>query len=71
LVTRRESSSDRRYQDIELTKTATALVPKLAKLADENEKEFFGVISKAERETLKAILQRIVALYKLTKMPID
>ncbi len=71
LVTRTESSSDRRYQDIELTKAAIALVPTLAKLADENDKEFFGVISRAERETLRAILQRVVTLHKLTAMPID
>jgi DNA-binding MarR family transcriptional regulator len=71
LVTRRESSSDRRYQDIELTKAAIALVPTLAKLADENDKEFFGVISAAERETLRAILQRVVTLHKLTTTPID
>jgi DNA-binding MarR family transcriptional regulator len=71
LVTRRESSSDRRYQDIELTKAAIALVPALAKLADENDKEFFGVISAAERGTLRSILQRIVTLHKLRAMPID
>jgi DNA-binding MarR family transcriptional regulator len=71
LVTRRESSSDRRYQDIELTKAAIALVPSLAKLADENDEEFFGVISATERETLRAILQRVVTLHKLTTMPID
>jgi len=71
LVTRRESTGDRRYQDIELTKAAIALVPTLAKLADENDKEFFGVISTAERETLRAILQRVVRLHKLTSMPID
>jgi len=71
LVTRRESSGDRRYQDIELTKAAMALVPTLAKLADENDQEFFGVISKAERETLRAILQRVVTRHKLTTVPIE
>jgi DNA-binding MarR family transcriptional regulator len=71
LVTRRESSSDRRYQDIELTKSAIVLVPTLAKLADENDKEFFGVVSASERETLRAILQRVATLHKLTTMPID
>jgi len=71
LVTRRESSDDRRYQDIELTMAAIALVPALAKLADENDKEFFGVISKTERETLRAILERIVTRHKLTAIPIE
>lgn len=71
LVTRRESTSDRRYQDIGLTKAAIVLVPKLAKLADENDREFLAVLSKTERETLKEILKRIAALHKLTRMPID
>src|SRR5271170_2994024 len=71
LVTRRESRTDRRYQDIALTKAAIALVPTLAKLADENDQEFFGVISKAERETLRAILQRVVTRHKLTTVPIE
>ncbi len=71
LVTRKESGVDRRYQDIELTKSATSLVPKLAKLADENDREFFGVLEKSEQEALKATLKRIAALHKLTKVPID
>lgn len=71
LVTRRESRSDRRYQDIELTRTAVALVPKLAKLADENDEEFFSVLPKAERETLTEILKKIAGIHKLTKMPVD
>ena len=71
LVTRQESGADRRYQDIELTKSAVALVPKLAKLADENDRKFFGVIAKSEQEALKATLQRIATLHRLTKVPID
>lgn len=71
LVTRRESATDRRYQDIALTKAAIALVPKLAKLADENDREFFSALSRTERENLKEILKRIVALHKLKRMPID
>src|ERR1700691_3720408 len=71
LVTRKESSSDRRYQDIELTPPAVAIVPKLAKLADENDREFFGVISKTKRETLKEILKRVAVLHRLTRMGID
>lgn len=71
LVTRKESRADRRYQDIELTKSAISLVPKLAKLADENDREFFGVITESEQEALKATLKRIAALHKLTKVPIN
>lgn len=71
LVTRQESSNDRRYQDIELTQAAIALVPKLAKLADENDAEFFRALSRPERKTLTRILKKTAALYKLTKAPIE
>jgi DNA-binding MarR family transcriptional regulator len=71
LVTRKESSSDRRYQDVALTPPAVALVPKLAKLADENDREFFGVLSKAERRILTGLLRKTAALHTLTKVPVD
>lgn len=71
MVTRRESARDRRYQDIELTAAALAIVPKLAKLADENDEQFFRVLAPSEREALTAILQKIVELHGLSKMPVD
>jgi DNA-binding MarR family transcriptional regulator len=71
LVTRRESSRDRRYQDIELTPAAVALVPKLAKLADENDEAFFGVLSPAARKVLRETLIRIADLKTLTQPPIE
>ena len=71
LVTRKESSSDRRYQDIELTKPALALVPQLAKLADDNDAEFFGVLSRSDRKTLTRLLKKTAALRHLTQIPIE
>ena len=71
LVTRRESSSDRRYQDIELTQAAIAIVPKLARLADLNDEEFFGVLSKSDRKLLTKLLKKTAALHNLTRMPVD
>jgi DNA-binding MarR family transcriptional regulator len=71
LVARRESSHDRRYQDIELTPAAVALVPKLAKLADENDEAFFGVISAVERRALREMLIRIADLHHFSQPPIE
>jgi DNA-binding MarR family transcriptional regulator len=71
LVTRKESASDRRYQDIQLTPAAIALVPKLARLADENDDEFFAVLSKAERKSLTATLRKIASHHQLTKVPVE
>jgi DNA-binding MarR family transcriptional regulator len=71
LVTRKESTGDRRYQDIELTMPGVAIVPRLAKLADENDEEFFGVLSRADRKTLTMLLKKTAALHHLTQMPIE
>jgi DNA-binding MarR family transcriptional regulator len=70
-VTRQDSSGDRRRQDIELTPSAVALVPRLAKLADENDEAFFGVISQDERHALRATLIRIADLNHFSRPPIE
>jgi DNA-binding MarR family transcriptional regulator len=71
LVTRREAAGDRRYQDIELTPAAIALVPKLGRLADANDEKFFGVLPEAESEALRQTLRRIARLHSLTNPPIE
>ena len=71
LVLRKEAAGDRRYQDIRLSKSALALVPKLAKLADENDEEFFSVLSKEERSALKKILMKTAELHELKTKPIN
>jgi DNA-binding MarR family transcriptional regulator len=71
LVTRQEAAGDRRYQEIELTPLAVALVPTLGRLADENDKGFFGVLSEAERAALRQTLIRIAGFHSLTRPPIE
>jgi MarR family transcriptional regulator for hemolysin len=71
LVTRAESVADRRYQDIKLTRAAIRMVPKLAEMADENDEEFFRVLSKSERASLTQMLRKISAVHKLTNVPVE
>ncbi len=71
LVTRNESARDRRYQDIQLTDAGVSLVPHLAQLADENDEEFFGVLSRSERRTLTTLLKKTAALRDLTQIPLE
>lgn len=69
LVARRDRTDDRRYQDIWLTELGTRLVPTLAGLADANDDDFFAPLSKVERETLIAILKKLVQAHKLRTLP--
>lgn len=70
-VTRFESIRDRRYQDIALTKTAVDLVPKLSNVADEQDATFFSVLTKAEQESLKAMLLKLAKHHNLNTHPIE
>lgn len=71
LVTRTESSEDRRFQDIKLTTSALKLVPKLANIADENDEGFFSILPKSERKLLMEILIKLADLHKLNINPIE
>ncbi len=71
LVSRAAASEDRRYQDIQLTPAAIALVPRLAGLADENDAEFFGALPKADRKALLQILKRMAHLHQLKRLPVE
>jgi DNA-binding MarR family transcriptional regulator len=71
LVTREGRTDDRRYQDIAPTPAGASLVPTLAALADQNDREFFTVLTKTERDTLLAILKKLVQAHGLQQLPIE
>ncbi len=71
LVARTESESDRRYQEIKLTKSAHKLVPQLARIADENDEYFFSALSRTERKTLMEILVKLSDVHHLKTNPVE
>ncbi len=60
LVERTYPEGDRRYQSLVLSPSGKKLVPILADLADQNDREFFGDLALDQRAELAAILQQIV-----------
>ncbi len=60
LVARTVSDQDRRFQSVALTPAGTELVPVLARLADENDREFFGHLNGDEAARLVGLLKDIV-----------
>jgi DNA-binding MarR family transcriptional regulator len=70
LVIRAASTTDGRAQTLSLTAKARRLVPELAKLADQNETEFFSHLKRAEREELLRILKGVVARRALKTIPV-
>ena len=69
LVVRSSSEGDRRYQTVELTAAGKRLVAVLARLADENDREFFGHLKPDERIRLVALLQNIVRRHGWKDLP--
>lgn len=71
LVERLISSEDKRRQSLTLQPIARELVPRLASLADQNDSEFFGRLTRDERGLLKMVLRKIVSEQNLTNIPTD
>ena len=71
LVERAESRQDKRAHSLSLTTLGRAKIPVLAALADENDAEFFGVLTKKEHETLDRILKFLAERQGLKATPVD
>lgn len=71
MVVRKANPDDGRAQSLSLTAKGAKLVPKLAKLADQNDREFFDVLTKLEREALERLLKKLVERGAMTSVPTD
>ena len=71
MVVRSSSGGDRRFQTVELTATGKALVPILALLADENDRECFGHLKPEEITWLISLLQNIVRRHGWKDLPVE
>ncbi len=71
LVERAESQQDKRAHSLSLTREGRAKIPVLASLADENDAEFFGVLTKQEHETFDRILRVLAERRGLKATPVD
>jgi DNA-binding MarR family transcriptional regulator len=71
LAVRKFSGDDRRYQTVVLTAAGKKLVPALAQLADENDREFFGHLRSEQRAVLVSLLQDIVRQNAWKDLPIN
>jgi DNA-binding MarR family transcriptional regulator len=70
-IVRVPSPTDGRVQMLSLTRAGSRLVPSLAALADENDEFFFRHLTKAERDTLEALLKKLIAGAGQSTVPID
>jgi DNA-binding MarR family transcriptional regulator len=71
LATRTTSDGDRRYQALALTGKGRTVVPRLAALADENDAEFFGHLTLADRQRVESAMRDIVRRHGFKSVPIE
>ncbi|MCX5580250.1 MarR family winged helix-turn-helix transcriptional regulator [Kaistia terrae] len=71
LVERTESDADKRAHSLSLTPIGRAKIPVLASLADNNDAEFFGVLTTEEHTTLDRILKVLAERRELKATPVD
>ncbi len=64
------SASDGRQQVVSLTRRGQTLVPQLAASADENDHDFFSVLSAAEQTTLRKLIMKLVRAHELRGTPV-
>lgn len=69
LVQIEPGTQDRRSQTVGLSQTGHSLVPSLAKLADQNDVEFFGHLDDGQRQSLLNLLRELSDHAHLTSIP--
>lgn len=71
LIVREASAQDGRMQTLALTPAGKTLVPRLARVADENDAHFFAHLTADERTMIETILRRIADRERIEAVPID
>lgn len=71
IVKRADSKEDKRAHTLSLTQKGRAAIPVLAALADANDTEFFGVLTKKEHDALLRLLKALAERKGLKTTPID
>lgn len=71
LVERTENPGDRRAHNLSLSGEGRSKVPVLASLADQNDAEYFGVLTAEDRDALKHILKTLAEGRELKAAPVD
>ena len=71
LIERDGNPDDKRGHSLSLSIAGAEKVPVLARLADENDAAFFGVLSGEAHENLRGLLHALIDKHGLSAMPVD
>ena len=70
-IVRAGKPGDSRVQLLSLTRQGSAVLPRLAEIADQNDREFFDGLRAGERATLRRLLAKLVELHQISDVPVE
>lgn len=62
---------DNRVHLFSLTRQGSRVLPRLAEIADRNDKAFFDVLEAGERATLRRLLTKLAGLHQIGAVPVE
>lgn len=71
LVTRESLEGDARVKKLFLTDKGTDILPRLVKIADDNDRRFFDSLSDGEQQILRKLLHKLAAANGISEVPVD
>jgi DNA-binding MarR family transcriptional regulator len=68
-IARSTKPGDSRVQLLSLTRRGSCILPQLAEIADQNDREFFGGLEADEGATLRRLLGKLAELHQIRDVP--
>lgn len=70
-IVRSTNAKDGRVQLLSPTRQGSRILPQLAEIANQNDREFFEGLDAGERATLRRLLGKLVAFHQIREVPIE
>jgi DNA-binding MarR family transcriptional regulator len=70
-IARSAKPGDSRVQLLSLTRRGSRILPQLAEIADQNDREFFDGLEADERATLRRLLRKLAEFHQIRDVPIE
>jgi DNA-binding MarR family transcriptional regulator len=70
-IARSTKPGDSRVQLLSLTPRGSRILPQLAEIADQNDREFFDGLEAGERATLRRLLGKLAEFHHIRDVPIE
>ena len=67
----RTDAVDTRVRQLSLTRSGQRILPSMAKIADQNDDEFFGCLTSSEKDVLLRLLRKLSDFHRIENVPVE